>query len=290
MIVGFFSYRPEIEASLVEKLSQVHRVKTFECHLLPETSHLASECDALCLFVNDVFNPQCLPNIRRVVLRATGSDKITKSDAVRFDRIADYGPQSIAEYALGLVTQLAHPKVNLLFDSPFLLKCGRELMGKKAAVLGVGKIGHLMAKYLTALQMDVHCLDIVQEHADLKYCSSLDDALKDAFVISMHLPLNERTQGILHSLDQIPKGCILVNVGRSGLIKQEVILQGLQQKHFYGLGLDVFPGEEGDPAHNQFLKQIAKFKDNVLVTNHVAYLTEEALQRIHDQVLQIFTT
>ena len=288
MHIGFFSFRPQLETDLVRRLERHHRVSTFECHLNRDTAREAQDCDALCLFVQDEYSPEWLPNVKWVVLRATGSDRLNINPDIRFDRIADYGPQSIAEYALGMILDLAHPRVNILLQSDRGL-VGRELMGKKAAVIGAGRIGSLLARYLTALGMDVHCYDITRTHADIKYASDLHSALRDSFVISLHLPLNKDTRNIIHSLAQLPRECILVNVGRAGLIHADVLLQGLEHNFFYGLGLDVYPDEDVKPKDNPFIKQIFKYKQhNVIVTSHVAYLTREALRRIHEQVDSIF--
>lgn len=108
-----------------------------------------------------------------------------------------------------------------------------------------------------------------------KYIADKNEFLGEVDVLSIHVPNNKHTRGLIGAaeLKAMKKTAFIVNTARGPIINEKELIQALKAKQIAGAALDVY---EEEPIHpdNELLKL-----DNVILTPHIAYKTEEALQR-----------
>jgi D-3-phosphoglycerate dehydrogenase len=149
---------------------------------------------------------------------------------------------------------------------------GEEIAGKTLAVIGLGQIGVRLANGGVFRHMQVNGYDpapalsnIHQLSPKVRICRSLRDALAKADVISLHLPLNDRTRGLVNDefLARVQKGAILVNYSRGPVVAEEAVIRALDN----GL-LEAYLCDFPTPA-------LVKH-DKVLTTPHLGASTSES--------------
>lgn len=161
----------------------------------------------------------------------------------------DHGTATTALYLLiGAIRQFAHAEMNArkgdwLKDFPLAHDPEHKVLG----IVGMGGIGKALARRAIALDMKIIYYNRKKTDHDFEatYCSSLDELLAQADVVSLHMPLNEKTKNSFGK-DQFAKmkdGSVLVNTARGGVVDQEALLEALESGKLYSAGLDVFPNE-----------------------------------------------
>ena len=156
---------------------------------------------------------------------------------------------------------------------------GQELGGKRLGVVGLGKIGSLVAQRAVGFQMKVLAFDpFVGDRyaADLGVdLVSLEDLLQQSDFVSLHLPLNEKSKGLIcrRTLMLMKEGAFLVNAARGGLVVEEDLAAALEAGHLGGAALDVF---EVEPEVNPRLLA----SDRTVLTPHIAGSTVEAQAKV----------
>jgi D-3-phosphoglycerate dehydrogenase len=194
---------------------------------------------------------------------------------------------SVAEHALMLLLAVARRAV----DIDQHVKGGGwwppgglgmvDLAGRRALVVGYGRIGTRVARYLKAFHMDVAVLDpFYSPHrivADgFRAARDLHAALAEADVVSLHCPLSPATH---HLMDQaafaaMKPGGILVNTARGPVVSQAALVEALRSGHLMGAGLDVLEVEPAAPG-NPLLSL-----PNVVISPHSAASTAEGMDRM----------
>ncbi len=114
---------------------------------------------------------------------------------------------------------------------------GFELKGKKLAVIGLGKIGVLVSNYAIDHGMEVNAYDPWPTIGNVHYlnskvniCGNFNDAINDAELITVHVPLSDKTRDLVGSdeLELVKDGCILLNFARDGIINDDAIEEGIK--------------------------------------------------------------
>ncbi|MQA09243.1 MAG: phosphoglycerate dehydrogenase [Pseudonocardiaceae bacterium] len=155
---------------------------------------------------------------------------------------------------------------------------GVELNGKVAGIVGLGKIGQLVAHRLAAFGMSLIAYDpyvSVARAAQLGIeLVSLDELLRRADTISIHLPKTDETKGLIDAgaLAKTKPGVIIVNAARGGLVDEAALAEAVREGQVGGAGVDVFATE---PTTESPLFDL----DNVVVTPHLGASTAEAQDR-----------
>jgi D-3-phosphoglycerate dehydrogenase len=192
---------------------------------------------------------------------------------------------TVAEFALGLMFSLT--RYISIADrtmhkgewnkSEYL---GFTLHGKKLGLIGFGNIAKQLATRALALGMDVGVYSrfsagpkAIQEAKDMgcQVYPSVDDLLKDADIISLHLPATTQTENIINenAIKMMKKEAILVNTARGQLIDENALLKALKEGEIGGAALDVYRKE---PLDNDELRNIEK---NLILTPHIASQSQE---------------
>lgn len=163
---------------------------------------------------------------------------------------------------------------------------GRELRGKTIGLVGLGNVGHRVAKFCRGFDMEVWAYDpyISPDRfkaAGAKLCESLDQLCQLSDVLSVHVPLNKETKGMIgkEQLQLLKKGSYVLNAARGGVIHEGDLLEALQSSHIAGAGIDTF---ENEPHP---LKELID-EPEVYVTPHIGASTIEAQQAIGQTVYE----
>ncbi len=132
---------------------------------------------------------------------------------------------------------------------------GQQVTGKTLGIIGMGKVGQVMAKRARGFDMVVHYHNrsrlSAQEEQGAVFHESLDTLLPKCDYLSLHCPATEATKGLINTdtLAKLPKGAILVNTARGALVDETALLESIESGHLYAAGLDCFATEPcGNPA------------------------------------------
>jgi phosphoglycerate dehydrogenase-like enzyme len=157
-----------------------------------------------------------------------------------------------------------------------------EVCGRTVGLVGAGAVASRLVGPLQALGARV-IYTARSERSDLgieRY--NLDDLLEASDVVSLHLPLTPETEKLIDraALARMKPGAVLVNTARGGLVEEAALVEALTSGHLRAAGLDVLSEEPPQPDHSLLSLE------NVVVTPHVAWLTQETLARSFDLALE----
>lgn len=225
----------------------------------------------------------------RVIGRAgAGVDNIDLDAATRKGVVVMNTPGgnsvSVAEHAFALLLALAR---RVPFADPSLRSgawdkkafVGQELQNKTLGLIGLGKIGAIMAQRAQSFQLKVLAYDpfVSEEYVrDLGVeLKTLEEVLSESDFVSLHAPLNEKTKGMIgkDTLKLMKKGAFLINAARGELVVEEDLADALEKGHLGGAALDVF--EDEPEVHPRLLAS-----DRTVLTPHIAGSTVEAQSKV----------
>jgi D-3-phosphoglycerate dehydrogenase len=156
---------------------------------------------------------------------------------------------------------------------------GRELDGKTLGIVGFGKIGREVGRRAAAFGMEILTYDpfVSEESAAAAGATliTLPDLISAADVISLHLPLNEKTRGLFGAaeLKRMKRSALLINASRGGIVEEAALQKALKAKQFAGCALDVY---ETEPPEDRWFAEM----DNVVVTPHLGASTQESQTKV----------
>ena len=155
---------------------------------------------------------------------------------------------------------------------------GTEIVGKTVGVVGLGRIGQLVASRLAAFEAHIVAYDPYVSQARAAQLGiellTLDELLLRSDFISVHLPKTKETAGLIgaEALKKVKPGVIVVNAARGGLIDEQALADAIRSGHVRGAGIDVFATE---PCTDSPLFDLPQ----VVVTPHLGASTAEAQDR-----------
>jgi D-3-phosphoglycerate dehydrogenase len=157
-------------------------------------------------------------------------------------------------------------------------ECGSELEGATVGLIGYGAIGRRVARVMLAFGAHVLVVDPAIDPAappDGTEAVELDELLRRSDVVSLHARLTDQTRGMIgaEQLALLPRGAVLVNTARGGLLDYEATVDALESGHLGAAAFDVFP-EEPVPADSRLL-----VAPNVVMTPHLAGATRQTAHR-----------
>lgn len=274
------------------------------------TAHLAEGFEAVCAFVNSAIDKDVIDSLSRhgvkiLLMRCAGYNNVDLDQCnikgITVLRVPGYSPEAVAEMAIALalaVNRKIHKAYIKVRENNFSLNglVGVNFYGKTAGIIGTGKIGQAMIKICNGFGMKVIAYDkFPGKNNDLVKYVSLDELYKTSDLISLHCPLLDDTYHMINkfTISKMKKGVILINTSRGGLIDTDDLIQGIREKKFFGVGLDVYEEEnsnvfenrESDILEHSVTARLLSFP-NVIVTSHQAFLTKEALLSIAQTTLQ----
>ena len=162
-----------------------------------------------------------------------------------------------------------------------------ELWNKNFLIAGFGRIGQTLIKRCLGFEMNVYVFDpyVSREKIESmggKKVESLEEAIKSMDVISLHMPLTEKTKNLINYdlLKMMKKNCIIINAARGGIVNETDLDKALNENLIFGAGIDVFEQEPPD-QHNPLLKN-----EKVFLSPHTAAFTEECMTRMGIETIQ----
>jgi lactate dehydrogenase-like 2-hydroxyacid dehydrogenase len=169
---------------------------------------------------------------------------------------------------------------------------GRQVTGKRLGILGLGRVGQVVAQRARGFDMTIHYhnrspLDPDQA-AGATYHDSVEGLLANVDVLSIHCPASEATRGLLNRerIALMHADAIIVNTSRGGVIDDDALVQALKNGDIGAAGLDVYNGEP-DNIHDEY-----RNLDNVFLLPHIGSATHETRQamgyRAIDNLLAVF--
>lgn len=189
---------------------------------------------------------------------------------------------SVCELAFGLMLCAARniPQLHeAVTRSEWPRSEGVELAGRTLGIVGMGAIGKRLAIRAKAFEMNVLAYD---PYFDAVFAAQngvvrkeLDELLREADVVSLHVPLTEETKHMISAerIAEMKQGAIIINTARGGLIDEEAAAQAIVSGKLGGLGLDAF---EQEPLTDSPLKGLPR----VIFTPHTGAHTGEATQKM----------
>ena len=235
------------------------------------------------------------PNIKFITVQATGYDpidyKYAREKGIPVSNVPGYGTASVAQHAIALLLEICNRVGHhdeavhdgawsrsgdwCFWDYPLI-----ELAGKTMGIIGFGRIGQDVGRIAAALGMEVIAYNHSRSESGAKIAQyvELDELLRRADVISMHVPAFPETVGMINreTIAKMKDGVIFLNNSRGALVVEQDLADALNSGKLYAAGLDVVQGE---PIREDSPLLRAK---NCIITPHISWAPRESRQRILD--------
>jgi phosphoglycerate dehydrogenase-like enzyme len=236
-----------------------------------------------------------LPRLKLIACTGLRNNAIDRSACADLGIVASgaaggrNGLATTAETAWALLLALSKRVVEShqhLQEGRWQAQLAQPLVGRTLGLIGLGNIGGQMARIGQAFGMDVIAwsANLSDERAQAAGVRRVSQQvlLESADVVSLHLALADSTRGTLgeRELALMKPSAILINTARAELVDEPALRQALTHNHIAGAGLDVF-WQEPLP-HGHWLLAL----DNVVLTPHLGYVTEENLRSFYANVLK----
>lgn len=239
-----------------------------------------------------------LPQLKLIAIAATGSDCVDldycRTHGIAVCNVRGYAVNSVPEHVLMLILALRR---NLLayredvqkgkwkYSKQFCLLSHElhDISGSTLGIVGYGSIGQAMTRLAESVGMRV----LVSEHkhatAVREGRTPFDEVLRQSDVISLHCPLTDDTRDLIGRAEfaRMKPTALLINTARGGLLNDHALIDALQEGTIAGAAVDVLreePPVSGNPLLDLDLP-------NFIVTPHVAWASNEAVQALADQVI-----
>ena len=162
-----------------------------------------------------------------------------------------------------------------------------EVWKKNFLIVGFGRIGKALIKRCLGFEMNVFVYDPYIDKDKIekfggKKVDDLKEAVKTMDVISLHMPLTDKTENLINYdlLKTMKKNCIIINAARGGIINETDLDKALNENLIFGAGIDVFEKEPPED-NNPLLKN-----NKVFLSPHTAAFTEECMTRMGIETIQ----
>lgn len=284
-----------VPSSLIEELAQpikddghefmYYDEKTID---LEELKKRSQDADII-MIANNPYPGEVIESAKQlefINVAFTGFDHVdvetAKAQKIKIANAAGYSDDAVAELVIGLSLDVyrkiseGNQEIRLAedFSKPFQ---GRQIKGKKVGIIGTGKIGSQTARLFHAFGADILAYNRSEKDGmkDLGATYvSLDELMEKSDIISLHLPNNQETKGLIskEKLVLMKEDAIFINCARGPIVDNNALAQALNEEKIAGAGIDVFDMEPPIQADYPLLK--AK---NTVLTPHVAFLTDEAM-------------
>ena len=239
-------------------------------------------------------------NLKLICVAATGMNNIDLEAAKRLGiavkNVAGYSTTSVVQHtfamAFYLIEQLRYydeyVKSGKWSDSGLFTCIDREffeIAGKRWGIIGLGTIGKEVAKVARAFGCEVVYYSTSGQNTNCDYMRvTLEELLQTSQIISIHAPLNDKTKNLIskEELDLLQPRCVLLNLGRGGIIDEEALAKAIDEKEIF-VGLDV-TAKEPLPKDSPLLQ--VKNKDRLLITPHIAWTSIEAREKLVEGIVK----
>lgn len=293
-----------IPESGINKLEE----KGYEIDINPEDRVLSKEeviealkrkpYDAVLCLLTDKIDGEVFdaaPNAKIFANYAVGYNNIdveaAKEKGIMISNTPGVLTETVAEYTFSLMLSIAHRVVEAdkftragKYEgwAPMLM-LGTDLSNKTLGVVGLGRIGSRVAYHavkgfgMKAIYYDIKRNEDFEKECGAEFRDSVDDVLKEADFVSVHVPLLESTVHLINKerLEIMKPSAYLINTSRGPVIDEKALVEALKNKTIKGAAIDVY---ENEPELAPGLAEL----DNVIITPHIASATEETRSKMSD--------
>ena len=239
-----------------------------------------------------------LPQLKMIAVAATGTNIVDlaacRERGIVVSNIRHYAGASLPEHCFALILALRRSLLEwradieaglwqksaqfCLFGHPIA-----DLAGSRLGLVGYGALGQAVAKIARGFGMQV-CVYSRSPATDPQVTNvSWDELLETSDVISLHLPLSDKTRNMIGApeLARMKRSALLINTARGGLVDEDALARALVEGTIGGAGFDVLVTEP-PPPDNVLLNLRLR---NFILTPHVAWASSEAMQTLADQLI-----
>lgn len=240
--------------------------------------------------------------VKYLALRNVGMDNVPfptlAAKGIQLANVPAYSPQSIAEFAVSLTLQLVRnfgyviQAISAHQYTEAMQRTGKELGTMTIGVIGTGRIGASAVKLFKGFGSKVIAYDPYPNPAlkdEVEYVDDLADLWPRVDVIDLHIPGTKENTHLIGAAEiaQMKDGVYIVNTARGNLIDTQALLAGLASDKVAGAGIDtfefesdVFPQWEKNEAPTNALYEQLLADPRVIMTPHIAYHTETAVENM----------
>ncbi len=270
----------------------------------PDTAALAEGCEGVTMLGMGKIDKELLDmwksmGVQCISTRTIGYNHIDTDYAKEIGMQvcnAAYPPSGVAEFTLMLMLMCLRNYKQSLWRgqvNDFALQGlqGKEIGSMTVGVIGTGKIGAQVIKYLTGFGCRILAYDMYPNAAlkDVVEYVELDELFAKADMITLHTPLLDSTYHLVNAetIAKMKDGVVLINCARGELMDTTALIEGIESGKIGALGLDVVEGERGiahedhriDILSNQQMAYLRQFR-NVTMTPHMAFYTDVAVSHM----------
>jgi glycerate dehydrogenase len=243
------------------------------------------------------------PNVKLIAIAATGSDCVDleycRRQGITVCNVRGYAANSVPEHVLMLILALRrnllayrhdvregnwqHSKQFCLLTHPL-----HDINGSTIGIVGYGAIGKAMARLAKAVGMKV----LISEHKKVRDVragrTGFAKMLQQSDIVTLHCPLTDDTRDMFgrSEFEMMKRNALLINAARGALVQEDALLDALKNGLIAGAAVDCLreePPRNGNPLLDLDLP-------NLIVTPHVAWASDEAVQALADQVIDNIET
>ncbi len=230
------------------------------------------------------------PSLKLICIAATGMNNVdlnaAKENNIPVKNVAGYSTDSVIQHTFSMLFYLlGHSRYydEVVKDGSYsrskiftdVSQAFSQVKGKKWGIIGLGSIGRGVANIATAFGAKVlyYSTSGVNRSEDFQR-ANLDELLKTCDIITIHAPLNEKTNNLLdyEQLLMCKEGATILNLGRGGIINEDAVARIIDEKDI-SFGLDVLSKE---PMRENHPLLSVKNRDNLYITPHIAWASVEA--------------
>lgn len=236
--------------------------------------------------------------IRLICIAATGYDNIDvaycREAGIAVCNVVGYSTHSVAQLTLSMALLLAThlPEyTEAVRDGSYteggvankLTPVYHELCGKKWGIVGYGNIGKQVARVAEAMGCEI--IAFKREPVDGVRCTDLDTLCRESDIISIHLPLSDKTRGIVgeREISLMKKDAIVINVARGAVTDEAALAKSVKEGRIGGIGVDVYSVEPMPKEHPLYA---VRELPNVCLTPHMAWGSAEARARCLSEIVK----
>lgn len=296
-----FSYRKD-ETEYFEKFSEKYQVEVILCKDGPsvDNAELAKDCECISIITTKM-NDELLKKfhdvgVKFISTRTIGYDHIDLRSAEKWGiQVSNvtYSPSSVAEYTIMLML-MGNRKMKAILDrsnvQDYSLRAvqGKELHNLTVGVIGTGRIGETVIRYLSGFGCKIFAYDLHQKEniKSLAQYVSLQKIFANSDILTIHVPANKDNHHMINkdSIALMKDGVFIINTARGSLIHTKDLIDAIEEKKIGGAALDVIE-YESKLYYNDLKCEVLNHRElailksfpNVIVTPHTAFYTDQAV-------------
>lgn len=239
--------------------------------------------------------------IKQVAQRTAGFDmydlELAKKHGIIISNVPSYSPETIAEYSVAAALNLVRrfPRIekrvqdyDFTWDATIM---ARPVKDMTVAIIGTGRIGALTGNLFAGFGAKIVGYDLYPNDSldFLEYKDTIEEAVKDADIVSLHMPGSADNHHIFNKemFAKFKDGAILVNAARGGVVDTETLIDAVNEGKLTGAAVDTYEFEmpyftfdfTGKELEDETFKKLIE-NDRIQLTPHIAFFSDEAVRNL----------